>query len=152
MKGYLFLPVAALALLLSSCGQKKPSNATPHVARELTAVMPQRDTMAVENLREEVQETPQFPGGYDKMQAYIAKHLRYPEVAREHHVEGRVIVAVDVSSTGKVSNARVVQTDNALLNDEARRVVASFPRLEPTRVQGKGKASELHVAVLFSLP
>jgi len=122
------------------------------VARSITATMPQNDTMVVENLQEEVKETPQFPGGYDAMQAYIAKHLRYPEIAKQHHVEGRVIVAVDVSRAGKVSNARVVQSDNALLNDEARRVVASFPRLEPPQVSGKGKTSEMHVAVLFSLP
>ena len=84
-----------------------------------------------------VEEMPSFQGkGEDGFRQYIAKNLRYPEIAAENGISGRVYVQFAVNSKGQVVDAVVVRGIDPALDQEALRVVTSSPRWEPGRQRG----------------
>jgi len=84
-----------------------------------------------------VEEMPSFQGkGENGFREYIAKNLRYPEIAAENGISGRVYVQFAVNSKGQVVDAVVVRGIDPALDQEALRVVTSSPRWEPGRQRG----------------
>lgn len=84
-----------------------------------------------------VEEMPSFQGkGEDGFRQFIAKNLRYPEIAAENGISGRVYVQFAVNSKGQVVDAVVVRGIDPALDQEALRVVTSSPRWEPGRQRG----------------
>jgi len=93
-----------------------------------------------------VEQMPQFPGGNTELMKYIANNLRYPPIAAENGIEGRVVVRFVVGKDGKVSNIEIQRGLDASCDREARRVVESMPRWTPGRQNGR------EVPVYFTLP
>lgn len=93
-----------------------------------------------------VQQMPQFPGGTQELMAYIAKHLKYPEIAQENGVEGRVFIRFVVSETGAVEEIEVLRSLDPYCDKEAIRVIASLPNWIP------GKQNGRNVPVFYTLP
>ena len=95
-----------------------------------------------------VEDMPKFEGGDPALEfrKYIASNLRYPEIAVENSISGRVIIQFAVSKTGKVVNAIVVRSVDPALDKEAIRVVMSSPEWTPGKQRGK------EVSVLFTFP
>lgn len=116
-----------------------------------------------------VEVMPEFPGGMQALMTFMASNIRYPQIAQEMGVQGRVIVQFVVDKTGKVSQARCVRgvpapvapanaTDaekNAYekkgqgayeINQEALRVVESLPAWKPGIQKGQP------VNVRYTLP
>jgi len=84
-----------------------------------------------------VEEMPSFQGkGENGFREYIAQNLRYPEIAAENGISGRVYVQFAVNSKGNVVDAVVVRGVDPALDKEAVRVVMSSPRWEPGRQRG----------------
>lgn len=95
-----------------------------------------------------VEDMPTFNGGdpATEFRKYIAQNLRYPEIAAENGISGRVIVQFAVNRTGQVVDAVVVRSVDPALDKEAIRVVMSSPKWVPGRQRGKP------VKVLFTFP
>jgi len=95
-----------------------------------------------------VEDMPTFNGGdpATEFRKYIAQNLRYPEIAAENGISGRVIVQFAVNRTGQVVDAVVVRSVDPALDREAVRVVMSSPTWTPGRQRGKA------VKVLFTFP
>lgn len=93
-----------------------------------------------------VEEMPEFPGGELALRTFIAKAIKYPVVAQENGIQGKVYVSFVVGKDGRVSNARVIRSIDPALDEEALRVVNSLPIWKPGRQQGKP------VRVAFSVP
>jgi len=95
-----------------------------------------------------VEDMPTFNGGdpATEFRKYIAQNLRYPEIAAENGISGRVIVQFAVNRTGQVVDAVVVRSVDPALDKEAIRVVMSSPKWEPGKQRGKP------VKVLFTFP
>lgn len=91
---------------------------------------------------------PEFPGGYAALYQFIAQNLRYPDSARVHGLEGRVVVEFVVDSTGEILNPRIVEDIGGGCGDEVLRVVGLMPRWKPGRASRRGKP----VAASFTLP
>jgi protein TonB len=106
-----------------------------------------------ENIDEEevfyiVEDMPTFNGGdpATEFRKYIASNLKYPEIAAENGISGRVIVQFAVNKTGQVVDAVVVRSIDPALDKEAIRVVMSSPKWTPGKQRGKA------VKVLFTFP
>ncbi len=106
-----------------------------------------------ENIEEEevfyiVEDMPTFNGGdpATEFRKYIAQNLRYPEIAAENGISGRVIIQFAVNKTGSVVDARIVRSVDPALDKEAVRVVMSSPKWAPGKQRGKA------VKVLFTFP
>jgi protein TonB len=95
-----------------------------------------------------VEDMPTFNGGdpATEFRKYIAQNLRYPEIAAENGISGRVIVQFAVNKTGRVVDAVVVAGVDPALDKEAIRVVMTSPPWTPGKQRGKA------VKVLFTFP
>jgi protein TonB len=95
-----------------------------------------------------VEDMPTFNGGdpATEFRKYIAQNLRYPEIAAENGISGRVIIQFAVNKVGQVVNANIVRSVDPALDKEASRVVMSSPKWTPGRQRGKA------VMVLFTFP
>jgi TonB family protein len=98
-----------------------------------------------------VEEMPQFPGGRDAMMPWIEANIKYPAEALKEKISGKVYVNFTVSTSGKVEDVFVTNTANALLNDEAKRVISSMPAWTPGKQAGKAVAVQYNVPVEFQL-
>jgi periplasmic protein TonB len=93
-----------------------------------------------------VEEMPAFPGGDSKLLEYIRNNIKYPSIARENNIQGRVFVTFVVDKDGKVKDAKVVRGIGGGCDEEALRVVKSLPEWKPGRQNGR------NVMVQFTLP
>lgn len=83
-----------------------------------------------------VEQPPSFPGGMAALQAYLRDNIKYPVVAAENGIEGRVIVQFVVGKDGSISNVTVARSADASLDKEAVRVVKSMPKWTPGKQNG----------------
>jgi periplasmic protein TonB len=95
-----------------------------------------------------VEDMPKFNGGdpATEFRKYISQNLRYPEIAAENGISGRVIVQFAVNNKGRVVDAVVVVGVDPALDKEALRVVMASPAWTPGKQRGK------EVKVLFTFP
>ena len=98
-----------------------------------------------------VEQMPTFPGGTNELMKYIADHLKYPTIAQENGVEGRVICQFVVSSDGRVRDAKVVKTLDPYCDKEAIRVIMSMPKWIPGKQNGKAVSVQYTVPIVFRL-
>ena len=80
---------------------------------------------------------PQFVGGDRAFVEYLSKSIRYPPMALQRNVSGRVFVSFVLSATGKVQDAHVVRGPGSGLNEEALRLIWTMPAWEPGRSNGQ---------------
>ena len=98
-----------------------------------------------------VEQMPQFPGGDQAMMEYLKKNLRYPIVARENEVQGRVIVRFVVNEDGKVSDVVIMRDIGSGCGQEAVRVVKMMPKWLPGKQNGKPVKTYFTLPVTFRL-
>ncbi|MGL5545734.1 MAG: TonB family protein [Tannerellaceae bacterium] len=83
-----------------------------------------------------VEDMPEFPGGPGELMKFIASHVKYPAVAVEKKIQGRVVVQFIVSKTGQVVDAKIARGVDPSLDAEALRVVSSMPKWKPGSQRG----------------
>ena len=98
-----------------------------------------------------VEEMPSFPGGNAALMSYLASNTKYPVVAQENGVQGRVIVSFVVERDGSISDVKVARSVDPSLDREAQRVVKSMPRWKPGKQNGSAVRVKYTVPVVFRL-
>ncbi len=93
-----------------------------------------------------VEEQPSFPGGQGALMAWLNDNIKYPVVAAENGIQGKVIVQFVVGKNGSISNVKVLRSVDPSLDKEAVRVVSNMPNWTP------GKQNGASVNVRFTLP
>lgn len=93
-----------------------------------------------------VEEKPSFPGGDGALMQWLNSEIKYPVIAAENGIQGRVIVQFVVSRTGSISDVKVVRGVDPSLDKEAVRVVSKMPNWTP------GKQNGTTVNVRYTLP
>ena len=104
-----------------------------------------------DNVFDEVDEMPQFPGGMAGLMQYLSTNVRYPEDAKESGAQGRVIVSFIVEKDGSISYARVTKPTYSSLDDEALRVVSNMPKWTPGKQNGEAVRVKYSIPVSFRL-
>ncbi|MDR0988386.1 MAG: TonB family protein [Prevotellaceae bacterium] len=100
----------------------------------------------------EVAETmPSFPGGFSALNQYLAKYIKYPPIAQENGISGRVTIQFVVNTDGSIVNAVVAKPIDPYLDKEALRVVSSMPKWNPGMQRGKPVRVRYNVPVIFRL-
>ena len=104
-----------------------------------------------------IEDVPLFPGCervakserracfQDKMNKHIRKNFRYPEIAQEMGIQGRVYVNFIISKDGSITNVRMRGPDKNL-EKEASRIISKLPKMIPGKQRGRP------VRVPFSIP
>ena len=98
-----------------------------------------------------VEEMPSFPGGEQKLMEFVGKNIKYPQIARETGIQGRVFVNFVVEPDGSVSNVSVLRGIGGGCDEEAMRVVKSMPKWKPGKQRGKAVRVQYMLPVNFRL-
>lgn len=98
-----------------------------------------------------VEQMPSFPGGISGLKTYLNQNTRYPAVAQENCVQGRVVVSFVVGKDGHISDVTVLRSVDPSLDKEAIRVVRNMPRWTPGKQGGEPVKVRYNVPVSFRL-
>lgn len=93
-----------------------------------------------------VETMPSFPGGDAALNRFLADNIKYPTIAQENGISGRVFINFVVNRDGQIVDAKVVRGVDPALDQEAIRVVKMMPKWNPGQQRGKP------VRVSFMLP
>jgi len=122
---------------------------------DLNVVREYREEIIVEEKKPEpvkeeiftaVEQMPQFPGGEGELLKYISTHIKYPPMAAENNIQGRVVVKFVVKKDGNVGEVVVLRGKDPDLDKEAQRVVKTLPKFIPGKMNGRA------VQVWYTLP
>lgn len=95
-----------------------------------------------------VKEKPMFPGGSEKLVAFINENRQYPSEAYKKGIQGRVTCSFVVNTDGSVSHISIVRGVENSLNQEAMRIMSKMPCWQP----GKHDGRTVPVRVIWSVP
>lgn len=104
-----------------------------------------------EEVFEMVEQQPEFPGGQAEMMKFIKDNMKYPVIAMENGVHGRVYCQFVVGANGKIRDVKVVRGVDPYLDKEAVRVIQMMPDWIPGRQNGRAVSVRYTLPVLFKL-
>jgi protein TonB len=113
----------------------------------MTDVQPEQPEAVVDVAEEDAE----FPGGYEKLNAFINATIDYPEEALELGVKGRVVVRFVVEKDGRVSNASVERpiVECPSCNKEALRIINQMPNWTPAKNAGRPVRLWVRVPIIY---
>ncbi len=98
-----------------------------------------------------VEQMPSFPGGMGALMSWLSQNIKYPVIAAENGVEGRVIVQFVVEKDGSITDVKIAKSVDPSLDKEATRVVSSMPHWIAGRQNGNPVRVKYTVPVTFKL-
>ena len=98
-----------------------------------------------------VEEMPMPQGGIEGLMKFIAENTKYPEVARENNIEGKVFVKFCVTSKGGVDQVSISKGVDPELDAEAMRVVRLLPTFKPGKQGGRAVPVWYSVPIIFQI-
>ncbi len=99
-----------------------------------------------------VETMPEFPGGQAELFKYLSENVKYPVIAQENGIQGRVVCQFVVNKDGSIVDVEVVRSGgDASLDKEAVRVIKSMPKWKPGKQRGKPVRVKYTVPVNFKL-
>ncbi|MBO4690977.1 MAG: energy transducer TonB [Paludibacteraceae bacterium] len=99
-----------------------------------------------------VEKMPEFPGGTQALFKYLSENVKYPVIAQENGIQGRVICQFVVNKDGSIVDVEVVRSGgDPSLDKEAVRVIKSMPKWNPGKQRGKAVRVKYTVPVNFKL-
>ena len=109
------------------------------------------NTPVFEEVVDVAEEDAEFPGGYDKMNAFINTTINYPDEAIELGVKGRVVVRFVVEKDGRISNASVERpiVECPACNKEALAIINKFPPWTPAKNAGRPVRLWVRVPIIY---
>lgn len=93
-----------------------------------------------------VEESPEFPGGIQKMYEYIGQNLKYPEAAQQNDVQGKVFVKFVVTKDGDIGDIKTLKGIGHGCEEEVARILANMPTWQPGKQDGE------KVNVYYTMP
>ena len=121
------------------------------VIEEYVPVEVEEEEVQEQEIFQIVEEMPSYPGGEQKLMEFVAKNIKYPQIARETGIQGRVFVGFVVEPDGSVSNVKVLRGIGGGCDEEAMRVVKSMPKWKPGKQRGKAVRVSYMLPVNFKL-
>ena len=105
----------------------------------------------VEEIFVVVEEMPEFPGGSAALAKYFSENIKYPVMAAENGIQGRVICNFTVWKDGTIRDIVVVRGVDKSLDREAIRLVENMPKWKAGKQRGKAVSCKFTLPVVFRL-
>ena len=138
----LLFAISALVLLVIVFA---PARANAQDKKEKTT-QTHKDTTAGDKVYEVCEQMPIFEGGDAALLKYLTDSVKYPELAKKHGVQGRVVIGFIVEKDGSLTDVKVLRHVDIALDAEALRVVMGMPKWIP------GRQNEQRVRVKYNVP
>ena len=142
--GFKCLLFAVLALILLVV-VFVPARANAQDKKEKTT-QTHKDTTTDDKIYEVCEQMPIFEGGDAALLKYLTDSVKYPELAKKHGVQGRVVIGFIVEKDGSLTDVKVLRHVDIALDAEALRVVKGMPKWIP------GCQDEQLVRVRYNVP
>jgi len=113
---------------------------------EIEKALPEKKETKTDFVYIYVEKMPEFPGGRDGLNQYIKKNMRYPRIAMENDIQGKIYTSFEIDKTGKVQKLRLLNSLSPELDNEARRLITQMPPWTAGSQNGKA------VSVQYSMP
>ena len=120
-------------------------------AKEVIATEPVKPKEEENKVFDVVEQMPSFPGGMGALMQYLSSHIKYPVVAEENGIQGRVICTFVVERDGSITDVRIAKSVDPSLDKEAMRVVSKMPRWIPGKQNGSAVRVKYTLPVTFRL-
>lgn len=98
-----------------------------------------------------VEQIPQFEGGMEAFTKWLTQNLSYPPLARQQHIEGRVVVSFIINRDGSISSPKIEHSVHPLLDREALRVIKQMPPWKPGMENDKPCRTLFAIPIVFQL-
>ncbi len=98
-----------------------------------------------------VESMPEFPGGMTELYTYLGNNIKYPVMAKESGIQGKVYVTFVVERDGSITDVQVLRGIGGGCDEEAIRVVQSMPKWNPGKQRGKPVRVQYNLPVRFTL-
>ncbi|MDR1981590.1 MAG: energy transducer TonB [Tannerellaceae bacterium] len=98
-----------------------------------------------------VETMPEFPGGDLELLRFVQKSMKYPVIAQENGIQGRVVCSFVVNRDGSVVDAEVIRSVDVSLDKEALRVISLMPKWTPGKQRGKPVRVKYTLPITFKL-
>lgn len=98
-----------------------------------------------------VEQMPEFPGGIEALFAYLGNTLKYPAMAKDAKIQGKVYVTFVVDRDGSIANVKVLRGIGGGCDEEAIKVVKGMPKWEPGRQRSKAVRVQYNLPINFIL-
>ena len=98
-----------------------------------------------------VEQMPSFPGGDAALMSFLNKNIKYPVIAEENGIQGRVVATFVVERDGSITDVKVIKSVDPSLDKEAVRVLKSMPKWIPGKQNGQAVRVKYTVPVTFRL-
>ena len=138
----LLFTISALVLLVVVVA---PARANAQDKKEKTT-QTRKDTTTDDKIYEVCEQMPIFEGGDAALLKYLTDSVKYPELAKKHGVQGRVVIGFIVEKDGSLTDVKVLRHVDIALDAEALRVVKGMPKWIP------GCQDEQLVRVRYNVP
>ena len=106
---------------------------------------------ATEEIFVVVEKQPEFPGGMTALMKFLGDNIKYPVIAQENGIQGRVITNFVVERDGSISDVQIVRGQDPSLDKEAIRVIKTMPKWKPGQQRGKPVRVRFTLPVVFRL-
>ena len=137
---------------LSDDGQKEEYKPIPKIDETVVVGYASKQAPAEEDpVFEVVENMPEFAGGMGGLMQYLSKNIKYPVEAQKAGIQGRVTMQVIIDKNGNVTNPKVTQPVDPLLDTEAIRVTASMPKWKPGTQRGMPVNVKYTFPIVFRL-
>jgi len=128
-----------------------PAEGNPVNFNELILTSHQKNVDIEEEIVNFAEVMPEFPGGILSLQKFIANAIKYPVIAQENGIQGKVFVSFVIDEFGNVTRTNIVRSVDASLDNEALRVIRSLPKWKPGMQGGKALKVRYYVPINFEL-
>jgi len=95
---------------------------------------------------------PTFPGGMDKFYKYLSKSIRYPAMAQENNIQGKVFLSFIIEKNGSLTDIKVERKLGYGTDEEAVRVLAASPKWVAGVQNGKFVRVKYNIPINFAMP
>ncbi|GAB3520027.1 hypothetical protein GCM10027442_42420 [Emticicia fontis] len=102
-------------------------------------------------LFEQVDQTPEFPGGMPAMLDFIGKNLKYPKQARDKKIQGKVLIKLIIEEDGSISDTSIMQGLGYGCDEEVTRVVKAMPKWVPGKRDNELVRTSMVLPIMFAL-
>ncbi len=98
-----------------------------------------------------VEQMPEFPGGEGELRTFIQKNLKYPAIAKENRIVGRVYIEFVVNKNGEIDRIKILRSPHGSLSEEAIRVIKIMPKWVPGKQNGISVSTRINMPIIFEL-
>lgn len=98
-----------------------------------------------------VEEMPTFPGGEGAMYDYLRNKIKYPPMARENNITGKVYINFVVDKNGEIQDVKVLRGIGFGCDEEAVRVIKAMPAWKPGKQNGRSVSVSYNMPINFTL-